>query len=78
MTERQMSREIESAALVDWIKDKKISTWEHLRHLSRLSPEERKHYGFTGPDSFWQIITRSATEIERRIVAFERKYPDRD
>lgn len=71
-----MSRETEQEALTSWIKERKIQAFEYAYSLMMRPSEELKHYGYqTKEGALIGALGGAVTEIEKRIRAFERKYP---
>jgi hypothetical protein len=72
-----MTQEAEAAEeLRQWVKERKVQAFEYLRHIER-GTYELKHIGYkTFEEAARDAIKRAASEIEKKVVAFERKYPN--
>ena len=72
---QQMTKEQEQADLVAWIKDRKIRAYDYFRTIARgdLAP---KICGYQSLEHAAQkYFADTDTEIEKKIQAFEKKYP---
>ncbi len=64
--------------LREQIQKEKVSTFDFLRELARMSPEQLQHCGAkTMEQALLNAINNSAKKIEKMIVAHERKFPDK-
>lgn len=71
----QKKRDLET--LHEEVKTMKLKSWDYLHQLTTLSPSDIRHHGYSSiEEGVVKSIKKTVAEIENKIQAFEKKYPD--